>query len=132
MINVSRLKPYHDGSAEFPARPPAHERPPPDAVDSNGQANWTVDRIVAQRGTGKNQRYLVHWKGYPVEDATWETQANVAGAPKCVREFHRRQLHGAEEDDADLAPLLLATASVRGVTTGCSSRHTQPASDDDK
>ena len=91
-----------------------------------------MDRIVAQRDTGKNQRYLVHWKGYPVEDATWETQANVAGALKCVREFHRRQLHGAEENDADLAPLLRAAASVWGVTTGRSSRHTQPASDDDK
>ena len=87
VVNISFLKPYRDGTAAFPARPPLHDRPPPAVTDSNGQPEWTVERVVAQRGRGRGQRFLVYWKGYGLEEATWQSRADLAGAKELLQEF---------------------------------------------
>ncbi|KAH9206905.1 hypothetical protein DL95DRAFT_65371 [Leptodontidium sp. 2 PMI_412] len=38
---------------------------------------FTVDRILAERGSAKNKLYLISWEGYPEEESTWEPKANV-------------------------------------------------------
>ena len=50
-------------------------------------AEAEVERIVAQRGRGARTRFLVYWKGYPLEEATWEPRAAIASAPDCLKEF---------------------------------------------
>jgi hypothetical protein len=32
----------------------------------------------------------VQWEGYPVSEATWESEANLQNAPLKVQEFHRK------------------------------------------
>jgi hypothetical protein len=34
-------------------------------------------------------QYLVHWKGYPREEETWEPVSNITNAKDAVRDFHR-------------------------------------------
>ena len=34
--------------------------------------------------------YLVHWKGWPIEEHTWEPATNLGSAKELVTEFHRR------------------------------------------
>jgi len=118
VINISRLKLYRDGGAAFPDRPVPHARPPPDAVDSNGVESYVVDRIVAKRA-GK---YLVYWKGYPMEEATWERKAALAGAPDALRQFEALQAgdsgaaggeSSTDDNDEELAPLLLASGYLK-------------------
>ncbi|KAK0127922.1 hypothetical protein ONS96_007421 [Cadophora gregata f. sp. sojae] len=40
-------------------------------------AEFTVDRILAEKGPAKNKYYLISWEGYPEEKSTWEPHANV-------------------------------------------------------
>lgn len=91
VINITLLKPYKDGTAAFPHRPVAANRPPPEAVDSNGAESYEVDYIAAAR----RGQFLVVWKGYPVEEATWQQRSDLTGAAEAIAAFYRRQ-QGAE------------------------------------
>ena len=73
---------------DFPTRPHQLARPPPTAVaDSNGDAEWEVERITAQRYSGHRTQFLVRWKGYSVEESTWEPRSNLAGALDVLRDW---------------------------------------------
>lgn len=88
-FNVSRLKLYKDGSLLFPDRPLPHARPPPQSLSDNGAPLYEVKQILAKRGRGSGTRWLVHWKGYPQFEATWEPKDNLAGAAEALAEFER-------------------------------------------
>lgn len=95
VLNVSRLKAYHDGRIAFPLRIPADTRPPPAATSSDGD-EYEVESILAKRGKGARTQYLVRWKGWPLWEATWESQQSVAAAAQAVSDFESaaaRQLH---------------------------------------
>lgn len=86
VLNVSRLKAYHDGRVAFPLRNRADTRPPPATTSSDGD-QYEVDSILAKRGKGARTEYLVRWKGWPTWEATWERQQNVAVAKQAVSDF---------------------------------------------
>ena len=91
VINVSQLRQYRDGRVAFPTRPQVRDRPPPDAVDSNGQEQYAVERLLAHKGTGASLQYLVLWQGYPFEEATWQSAADLKGASDALAEYRRVQ-----------------------------------------
>jgi len=92
-FNIEKLKRYRDGSAAFPNRPQPHPRPPPVApADSNGDAVWEVERVMAKRKHGRGVQYLVAWKGYPAEENTWEPRSSVLpGAADALNDFEINQ-----------------------------------------
>ena len=92
-FNIEKLKRYRDGRAAFPDRPQPHPRPPPVApADSNGDAIWEVERVVAKRKQGRGVQYLVAWKGYPAEENTWEPRASLLpGAADALADFENGQ-----------------------------------------
>jgi hypothetical protein len=92
--NVSKLRRYRHSPAEFDGRPVPADRPPPDCIDPAGDAEWHVERILAQRRVGRGMQYLVKWKGYPNEDSSWEPRANL-NCPDLLAEFEERQLLAA-------------------------------------
>ena len=91
VFNISRLKVYqwHDGFTLFPDRPRLFDRPPPDRITESGAEDYVVDRILAARGRGNRQQYLVLWKGYPLESATWEPRRHLHSASDALAEYHR-------------------------------------------
>jgi hypothetical protein len=90
VLNISRLKAYHNGQRLFPSRPPPETRPPPELVMEDGAAVFEVESILAKRGnTRKGTEYLVNWKGYPLWEATWEPVSSLAQAAQAVRLFER-------------------------------------------
>ena len=92
-FNVDKLKKYRDGRATFPDRPQRFNRPPAAQADSNGDELWEVDHILASRklaGRGNAAEYLVAWTGYPPEENTWQSHADVAHT-RAFAEFKRRQ-----------------------------------------
>jgi len=96
VVNISHLRPYVDGRVAFPDRPaaPGLSRPPPDAEDANGEAQWLIERVLAQKGRGASVQFLVLWKGYSYTEASWEPAASLAGAQDALAEFraiNRRQ-----------------------------------------
>ena len=91
-FNIDKLKPYRDGVAAFPTRPQPFARPPPvAAADSNGDQVWEVERIVAQRKHGRENQYLVAWKGYRPEENTWASRSDLAGAADVLAEWRALQ-----------------------------------------
>jgi hypothetical protein len=88
VINISRLRPYHDGRQSFPSRPRSDSRPPPDSVDEDGNEVWEVERVLRQRQRGRRTEYLVKWLGYPDWEATWEPAAHLRTAPEVLERFH--------------------------------------------
>jgi hypothetical protein len=97
VLNVSRLKVYHDGATSFPSRPVPNPRPPPEITLTNGDEQYEVESILASRGKGKRTQYLVKWVGYDQYESTWEKASNVAGAPEAIAEYEARAF--ADEPD---------------------------------
>lgn len=78
-FNIEKLKLYRDGRTLFPGRPQPFNRPPPEVTaESNGDEQFVVESIMAQRRRGRAIEYLVAWKGYPPEENTWEPSFSVA------------------------------------------------------
>ena len=97
-FNIDKLKPYRDGRALFPTRPIQFDRPPPQVqADSNGDEEWKVERILAQRKRGRTSEYLVAWVGYPPEENTWEPRAGLVGLD-ALADFEHNQRVAASED----------------------------------
>ena len=87
VFHVSELKPYHQSTIE------GRHQPPPPVEEIEGETNYVVESIGRSRENKRRKRveYLVFWKGYPPEEATWEPGANLVGtADKALREFHKR------------------------------------------
>jgi len=89
VINISQLKPYRDGTGEFPFRAPPNSRPDPEAYDTFGQPSYVVERIVDKRVVRGATQYLVLWQGYPEEESTWEPEANLKRAKRAIGVYER-------------------------------------------
>lgn len=89
VLNISRLKTYHDGQQLFPDRPAPETRPPPEASTDGDASTFQVESILAKRGSGSRTQYLVEWAGYPRWEATWETASNLVGARRAMMEFEQ-------------------------------------------
>jgi len=55
----------------------------------NDELEYEVNEILDSRITKGVLQYLVDWKGYPIEDRSWENAEDVH-APGLVREFHKK------------------------------------------
>ena len=63
------LRPYIENEihgANFP-------QPPPELLE--GEEVYEVESIVKHRRRGWGYQYLLKWKGYPLTDATWESES---------------------------------------------------------
>ncbi|GBG72826.1 hypothetical protein CBR_g12393 [Chara braunii] len=93
VYHVSLLRPYRRPSERFTGRP--YERPPPLMVDDHEE--FLVSDIIGRRVTDDNPphvEYLVRWKGYPDEEATWEPHEHLEHARMLVRAYDRARRAG--------------------------------------
>ena len=67
VFHVSLLKPYV-------GEPPEQREP---VFIAEEGAELEVERIAAHRVTRGRLQFLIHWKGYPVWEATWEPEPNL-------------------------------------------------------
>ena len=83
VFNEVLLSPYHPPKYAGQQQEPP---PPPEIVE--GTQEYEVEQIVdvkIQRGQWK---FLVHWKGYPAEQRTWEPIENLLHAKEAIRKFY--------------------------------------------
>ena len=61
-----------------------------DAEDLSA-AEYEVEQILKHRHVkGKRIEYLVKWKGYELDESTWEPKKNLAGSEERIREYQAR------------------------------------------
>lgn len=56
---------------------------------SDSMTEWTVEKIL-DAGIDSDtlvHSYLVKWKGYGLEECTWEPKRNLTGCPDAIRKF---------------------------------------------
>jgi hypothetical protein len=86
VFHVSLLEPYHKLGIPGCHQPP----PPPEEVE--GEENWEVEFVANSRYNKKKKRveYLVFWKGYPPQQASWEPSKSLEGtAEEAIQSFHK-------------------------------------------
>lgn len=94
VFHINLLKPYIDGKSLFPNRilDPNTIRPPPEMISSDdgitAEPEWVVEDIIEKRIRRQHEEYLVRWKGYPLEESTWEPIDNLYNALDLVGKFN--------------------------------------------
>ena len=92
-INIARLKPFI-ASTSHPWRTPLFTRPEPLLVmgdeDVEQHREYEIDSIIGHRGHGARMRYLVKWKGYSAEHASWLGAAELPHAQATVHAYEAR------------------------------------------
>jgi hypothetical protein len=81
VFHAQLLKAYRQDPAQ------RESRPPPLLVDE--QPEWEVQEILAERKRSGKMQYLVHWKGYPQHEATWEPEENLAHSRRLLNNYQR-------------------------------------------
>ncbi len=110
VFHIHLLKPWRDGRQVLPSRiiePPAE----PELIEGDDRTFWEVESILGKRRLGHSVQYLVKWKGYSLEENTWEPLENLTHADEAIQEFEQRQhrrVHSAVP-----APLRRSRRAVR-------------------
>jgi len=86
-FHASLLSPYRETTAYGPN----FSQPPPDLI--NDKEQYEVEQICNHQYFGRNRtlQYLIHWKGYPDSDDTWESAADTH-APDLLKAYHKGTL----------------------------------------
>lgn len=75
--------------------PVGQNEPPRATVISGKPSTYIVQEILEKRKVGSKVEYKVRWRGYPMEEATWEPRAKlVADVPAMVKKFDKQQGSG--------------------------------------
>jgi len=56
-----------------------------------------VEKILNKRIVQGKEKFLVRWKGYTVEEDTWESRENLGNVKELVKEFEREYREEAKE-----------------------------------
>ena len=62
--------------------------PPPPLIVRNSIKEYKVEKILDSWLLCGKVEYLVHWKGYGVEEDKWHPVHNVQGSKQLITEFH--------------------------------------------
>jgi hypothetical protein len=67
---------------------PAYSRPPADIIE--GEPEWEDDRILKHRRGKGGTKYHVLWKGYRIDEASWQTEGDLEHAQEALEDYRRR------------------------------------------
>lgn len=82
VVHVSMVKPFTSSPEKFDRSPP---RPPPVSIENN---EYEVERILGDRIFRGKKQFLVLWKGYPEDEATWEPLENLSGSKEAIQDYN--------------------------------------------
>ena len=84
VFHVSLIKPYRTTN-EFEREIP----PPPINInnDEDEHDEYIVESILDMKMKHKKKFYLIKWKGYPLYDATWESESNLTNCHEALQKF---------------------------------------------
>lgn len=77
---------FHDYQPSPEALGPcAPAKPAPELID--GEEEYEAEAILEDKRRNNRREYLVLWKGYPREDATWESESNLTNCKDLLQEY---------------------------------------------
>lgn len=57
----------------------------------SGGEEYEVEKIIGSKKVGGKTFYKVVWKGFPLEEATWEPISNLKGSAKLIKEYKNNE-----------------------------------------
>lgn len=84
VFHTVKLRPFTEDSVG--RRPPTR----PEPVIKNGFEEYEPEGIRDSRLYRGKLQYLVKWKGYPIEESTWEPATHLKDLKKMTAEFHSK------------------------------------------
>ena len=60
-------------------------------VGSIAEEEYEVEDILAQRKRYGAMQYMVKWRGWPLEDCTWEAEDVLSGCPLILKAWRERE-----------------------------------------
>jgi len=82
VVNVRRLIKYRE-------QVEGQKKIPPPPVKVAGEKEYEVEEILDRQERRGKTRYLVKWKGYTVEENTWEGLENLKNVMEKVEGFEK-------------------------------------------
>jgi len=83
VVNVSRVQLYK-------LQVEGQKKILPKLVIIEGEKEFEMKKILNKRMVREKEKFLVRWKGYMVEEDTWENRENLGNAKELVEEFKRK------------------------------------------
>ena len=91
VFNEVLLKPYH--APHYPRQKAIEEEKRNEQEGEAAENKYEVEDLLDSQISGKGRghlEYLVKWKNYPREDASWEPKDNLTNAQEILDEFHKK------------------------------------------
>ena len=82
VFHCSLLKPADDSQTLG-----LHGTQLPAATDSG---EYEVEKILTRRGENDHLQYLIKWKGYPMDDCSWEPASNLKNSKRILAAFNNK------------------------------------------
>ena len=91
VFNESLLKPYY--APHYVNQKQKEKHTEDEQRRENDSGEYELERLlnsrISKRGRGRGRlEYLVKWKNYPLEEASWEPVTNLTNAQEAIEEFH--------------------------------------------
>jgi len=64
---------------------------PPEPIDVDGEEEHEVEEILSSRGSGRNKKWLVRWKGWSEAYDTWEPIEHLENATEMIHEYEEQR-----------------------------------------
>jgi len=90
VVNVSRVRLYK-------SQVERQRKILPKPVIIKGEEEFEVEKILNKRIIRGKEKFLVRWKGYTVEEDTWENRENLENVKELIKEFEREYREEAKE-----------------------------------
>ena len=81
---------YYRSTNRFNTRPTTHHRPPAIVTSDGTEDVYEVQNVLKHKKVGGALYYLIHWKGYPHYESTWEPESSFIDHRTAIDEYHRR------------------------------------------
>jgi len=71
---------------------PGRSQTPLHFKEIDNHEEYEVEKVFDSRRRRDKLEYLVHWRGYNINERTWKAATNLINAPQKVHEFHQLYL----------------------------------------
>jgi predicted NAD-dependent protein-ADP-ribosyltransferase YbiA (DUF1768 family) len=119
-VFVSLIKPVSKDPIAHPIKPP----PPPVKVE--GEEEWEIEEILKLQMFCKQLQYLIHWKGFSVEEDSWVYASDIH-AKALINAFHKKFPSGTPHSISTVDWNMLPFQKINNTTSTLKSDQSQLA-----